>query len=72
MVVDARKKGIMQMFLMTVATLLLATDFEFSFFDDGAAEVEVGPASRVLDKEQVRRLRDTLNSPEITAILEQE
>lgn len=61
----------MQMFLMTVATLLLASDFECLIFNDGSAELEINSTSRVLDKEQVRRLRDTLNSPEITAILEQ-
>lgn len=58
--------------LFTLATLLLCTDLEALIFNDGQLELEAPGHNYLVSKEQVRRLRDALNQPEITRILEQD
>lgn len=62
----------MSQVLFTLATLLLCTDLEALIFNDGQMELEAPDRNYILSKEQVRKLRNVLNSPEIAAILEQD
>lgn len=62
----------MSQVLFTLATLLLCTDLEALLFCDGQMELETPDHTYILQKEQVRRLRDALITPEITRILEQD
>lgn len=58
--------------LFTVATLLLTGDLEALIFNDGQMELEAPGHTYILPKEQVRKLRNALNSPEVVKILEQD
>lgn len=58
--------------LFTLATLLLATDFEALIFNDGCMELEVSGTMYLLPKEKVCALREMLNQPKVVCVLEQE
>ena len=60
-------------FLFTLATMFLATDCEALFWNDGSLELENKENdSTFFSRDQVRKIRDTLNRSDISAILDQD
>jgi hypothetical protein len=80
-VAHVSKERLFLMVLFTIATILLAANCEALLFNDGHMEVEdpminFEENDSILphfsfDLEQVRKWRNMLNSPEVTALLEQ-